>query len=96
MRVLASAVAAAWLWGFAPPATAIACLPIKPGSLWLPADKAEAKAAFVGKAERLNAVGKCVQEGSFGLAYGKFYFAVSDGPYGKPYHLRYTREELAR
>ena len=72
------------------------CPPIDPAALWLPADKAEAKADFTAKAARLNASGKCVIEGSFGRDSQKFYFAVRDGNVGAPYHLRFTRDELRK
>lgn len=72
------------------------CRPIDPASLGLPDDKAEARADFIAKAQRLNAAGTCVIEGSFGRDYGKFYFAVRDGPNGKPYFLRFSRGELTR
>lgn len=78
-------------------AVTTACAPIdrKALVLWLDADKREAEADFAAKAERLNASGKCVIEGAFGKENQNFYFAVRDGPSGKPYFLRFTREELA-
>lgn len=77
------------------PSQASACRPLDMVVVELPEDKAEARSDFIAMAQRLNASGKCVIEGSFGRSHGKYYFAVRDGPNGKPYFLRYSREELA-
>lgn len=76
------------------------CPPIEEGALWLPDDKAYAMDAFIAKANRLNASGVCVLDGSWGIDHQKFYYSVS-----KPEdldkawtwrHARYTYSELSQ
>lgn len=76
--------------------TASGCPPIRLSTLTLPPDKVEASEDFTAKAQRLNDAGKCVIEGSYGRSSQKFYVAVQGKNDPKPYHLRYTREELRK
>ena len=79
-----------------PIVTYAGCPPFDPAALWLPKEKAYAKAVFQRKAKNLNDFGQCVVEGGYGRSYDKFYITVS--PTGAPSKdakiLRFTYDEL--
>lgn len=80
------------------PPTKATCPPTDPALMRLPADHQRVADAFKAKAQRLNASGTCVIEGSWGANYQRYYYAVFDA--GKDpqraYFLRYTADELNR
>lgn len=92
-------VALMWIVGkFSSPGTKTvdtSCPPLDDTTLWLPADKEFAKQKFIAKAQRLNASGQCVLEGSFGQGYQKFYITVSSTQNVRDAQiLRFSLEEL--
>lgn len=97
---LCVAVGAVWITTENAPiaAQAASCPPTDPVLLNLPANHQRVASAFKAKAQRLNAAGICVIEGSWGANYQRYYYAVFDA--GKDpkraYFLRYTADELNR
>lgn len=95
-------IAAGYVWLGARAPTQQAARPTCPATdsalLRLPADHQPQAQAFAAKAQRLSASGLCVIEGSWGVNYQRYYFAVYDlgaGP-KRPYFVRFTADELTK
>ena len=81
-----------------PTQSATACPPIDRAALWLPADHREAMGDLLRMANKLNASGECVLEGSWGTTTQAYYLSVlrAGQPMKNARILRFTRQELAK